>query len=195
MRKTIVIKFFVVAFVLTAGVAGFIISPKSEMQSTNRLKTLDEESEVAGYKNWTKVNDKPQIMRSEVAALCAAPSRQEWKNDIHNNRYISVYVNSIGKEEMMTKKTPLFPQGTIIVKEKLSTPDSKTPELLTVMIKRGKGFNPENGDWEYMTLSGEAMETTARGKLESCQSCHAADKSTDYVSRKYLPDKVWKKLK
>jgi hypothetical protein len=199
MRKTIVIKIIAVGAVLTIGLVGFSLSLKSEVQSTNQIKTyeetLDDKLEVAGYKNWTKVNDKPQIMWSEVAALCRMPTEREIENDIHNNKYINVYVNSLGKDEMMTKKKPLFPQGTIIVKEKLSTPDSKTPELLTVMIKRDKGYNPENGDWEYMTLNGGATEISARGKLVSCQRCHAADKSTDYVSRKYLPDEVWKKLK
>jgi hypothetical protein len=199
MRKTIVLKIVVAAVVLTFGLAGIVFSSKPETQTANPsqtpAKTSGGQAEVAGYKNWTKVNDKPQIMWSEVAAMCRMPTASELENDIHNNKYINVYVNSGGTEEMMTKKKPLFPEGTIIVKEKLSTPDSKTPELLTVMIKRNKGFNAENGDWEYMTLDGEATKVTARGKLVSCQSCHAADKSTDYVSRKYLPDAVWKKLK
>jgi len=199
MRKTIFAKIALVAAVLTIGLAGFLFSSKSEMQSANKMKTsekiFDGESEVARYKNWTKVNDEPQIMWAEVAAMCRMPTEKELEDDIHNNKYINVYVNQAGAGEMMTKKKPLFPQGTVIVKEKLSTPDSKTPELLTVMIKRNKGFNSENGDWEYMTLNGEATKVTARGKLTSCQSCHAVDKPTDYVSRKYLPDEVWKKLK
>jgi len=199
MRKTIVIKIVIVAIVLTFGLIGFSFMPKFEMQSANSTKTpekiIADKAEIAGYKTWTKVNDKPQIMWSEVAALCRAPTDREIENDIHNNKYINVFVNTIGKDEMMTKKFPVFPRGTIIVKEKLSTPDSRTPELLTVMIKKEKNFNSENGDWEYMTVNGAATEITARGKLVSCQSCHAADKPTDYVSRKYLPDESWKKLK
>ena len=96
---------------------------------------------------------------------------------------------------MMTKKNPVFPQGTIIVKQKLSTTDSTSPELLTVMIKREKGFNPENGDWEYMTVNGQVTEVTAKGKLENCQACHVLEKSTDYVSRNYLPSGIRQKLK
>jgi hypothetical protein len=199
MRKIIIIKIIIVAVVLTFGLIRFSFMPKSEMQSANSPKNpekiIADKPEIADYKTWTKVNDKPQIMWSEVAALCRIPTDREMENDIHNNKYINVYVNSIGKDEMMTKKFPVFPQGTVIVKEKLSTPDSRTPELLTVMLKREKNFNSENGDWEYMTVTGAATEITARGKLTSCQSCHAADKPTDYVSRKYLPDEIWKKLK
>lgn len=32
-------------------------------------------------------------------------------------------------------------------------------------------------------------------RLEHCQSCHMSVKHTDYVSRRYLPNEVWQKLK
>jgi len=96
---------------------------------------------------------------------------------------------------MMEEKSPHFPQGSVIVKEKLTTPDSSTPELLTVMVKRERGYNPESGDWEYMVVDGKGQSVTERGKLESCQSCHLMEKDTDYVSRKYLPNQVAAKLK
>lgn len=202
MRKINLIKVAIAAIVLTAGVVGFLFTRKSEMQTVNPVKTpekvLEGKSEVVGYKNWAKVNDKPQIMVSRVSIMCARPTKKQEEMESanpHNDKYINVYVNSIGKDEMMTKKQPVFPEGTVIVKEKLSTSDSPNPELLTVMIKREKGFNPENGDWEYMTLNGDATEVTARGKLESCQACHAVDKSTDYVSRRYLPNEIRQKLK
>lgn len=39
---------------------------------------------------------------------------------------------------MLYRKKPNFPQGSLIVKEKLTKPDSKSPELLTIMHKREK---------------------------------------------------------
>lgn len=59
----------------------------------------------------------------------------------------------------------------------------KPAELLTVMIKRKKGYNRKVGDWEFLTCNGTGTETTSRGKLENCQSCHIENKSSDYVSR------------
>jgi hypothetical protein len=83
----------------------------------------------------------------------------------HLHKYISVFVNPVGREQMMTKQTPEFPVGSMIVKEKLATADSTTPELLTAMIKRAPGYNPEGGDWEYLVLDGTASKIVERGKL------------------------------
>jgi Cytochrome P460 len=197
MGKINLIKIAIIFSVLIIGISCF---PKSEMQTVNSQTkiTLDGLSDVKDYKTWTKVNDKPHRVFSVISAQCSRPTpaqeESEAKNP-HNDKYINVYVNSLGKTEMMTKKRPQFPKGTVIVKEKLTTAESTTPELLTVMIKREKGFNSDNGDWEYMTVNGEATEVTAKGKLENCMACHAVEKSTDYVSRRYLPFKIREKLK
>jgi Cytochrome P460 len=197
MNKITLIKIAVIAFVLAIGISFF---PKSGMQTVNSQtkKTSDGLSEIKDYKTWTKVNDKPQHVESKLSIQCSAPTfaqKESEANNPHNDKYINVFVNSLGKTEMMTKKRPQFPKGTVIVKEKLTTADSTSPELLTVMIKREKGFNTKNGDWEYMTVNGEATEVTAKGKLENCMACHAVEKSTDYVSRRYLPYDFMKKLK
>ena len=184
------------------GLLGFACSYKAEMQSVNANKTpakiLDATGEIAGYKRWTKVNEKPEIVVSKLAMLCARPLNEQIEEDAknpHNDKFITVYINNIGKAEMMTKKYPQFPVGTVIVKEKLATAESIEPELLTVMIKRDKNYNPKVGDWEFLTFNGAGTETTTRGKLENCQTCHLVEKSTDYISRKYLPYEVRQKLK
>ena len=83
----------------------------------------------------------------------------------------------------------------MIVKEKLGSADSQSPELLTAMIKREKGYNPESGDWEYLVLNGTASSLTKRGKLINCSGCHLAYKTTDYVTRTYLSDEVRRQLR
>lgn len=151
--------------------------------------------QIDGYRQWTRVNPKPVVMASQVAALCAAVSVSPNVNDPHSNKFITVYVNDIGKQAMLDMKVPSFPQGSIIVKEKLPAVDSVTPELLTVMMKRQPGYNPESGDWEYMVTDGTGQKVQARGKLENCQVCHMMNHATDYVSRTYLPDEIRKKQK
>ena len=96
---------------------------------------------------------------------------------------------------MLEQSNPNFPEGSVIVKEKLPGKASQEPELLTVMIKRAKGFNPTSGDWEYMVVDGTGTTVQARGKLENCQSCHTGNSRTDYVFRSYLPNEVLNKLK
>ena len=203
MRRINLIKVSVVAAVLIIGLVGFLFTRKSETQTINPNKTpeniLEGKSEVAGYKNWTKINEQPQTMDYVVGEACRGrfdPNEKDVapKNP-HRDKYINVYVNSTGKDEMLTKVHPKFPIGTVIVKEKLSSFRSTTPELLTLMIKREKDFNPEVGDWEFLVLDGAATKVTDRGKLENCRSCHLSYDYSDYVTRTYLPDNVRRKLK
>ncbi len=153
---------------------------------------------VEGYKQWTRVNPIPAVFHSQIAIQCApvttGQSKMEEGNP-HRDKFITVYVNDIGRHAMMEEKVPRFPQGSVIVKEKLPSKDSSAPELLTVMTKREPGYDPQNGDWEYMALDGSGKSVQARGRLESCQACHMMVKATDYVSRNYLPNEVWEKLK
>jgi hypothetical protein len=149
---------------------------------------------IAGYKQWMRVNPEPKLVPDRVAQLCA-PAYAPALSSPHKDKYITVYVNEVGRHAMMEERTPHFPQGSVIVKEKLTTSKSTTPELLTVMVKRERGYNPESGDWEYMVVDGKGLTIQERGKLANCQSCHLMDKNTDYVSRAYLPVEVAKQLK
>ena len=145
------------------------------------------------YKGWTRVNPEPELLHAPSAALCAVANFQP--PNPHQDKFITVYVNDIGKNAMMKEKHPRFPLGSVIVKEKLPYKESKSPELLTLMIKREAGYNPENGDWEFMATDGTGKEIHERGRLEKCQSCHVMEKDTDYVARTYLPKELQRKLK
>jgi hypothetical protein len=112
----------------------------------------------------------------------------------HADKLITVYVNELGREAMLSELKPTFAVGSVIVKEKLSREKAGEPELLTVMIKRERGFNPAVGDWEFMATDGTGTKADARGRLESCQACHVLMKETDFVSRSYLPEELRSKL-
>jgi cytochrome P460 len=155
--------------------------------------------EIAGYRNWTKVNTEPQLMHRRAAIDCTiwlSPALEvvDGETNPHREKYITVYVNAIGRDAMMEKLKPIFAVGSVIVKEKLPERSSQSPELLTVMIKREKGFNSETGDWEYMAVDGTGSKVEARGKLKNCQRCHLDQPKTDYIFRTYLPYDVRKKL-
>ena len=154
---------------------------------------------VAGYKGWTRVNPEPAVFHSHIAIQCYMPtaeqSRLEHEKNPHRNKFVTVYVNDAGRRAMLEEKSPRFPVGSLVVKEKLTTRDSSEPELLTAMYKRAAGYDPEGGDWEYLVLDGRGKEVRARGKLESCRACHQAYPGTDFVSRNYLPRELYPKLK
>src|SRR5262245_13945903 len=92
---------------------------------------------IRNYKHWTQVNPVPAVFNAVVSAACApvvAQSSME-QNNPHRDKFITVYVNEIGRKSMMEDKLPSFPQGSIILKEKLPSKTSTSPELLTVMVK------------------------------------------------------------
>ncbi len=172
-----------------------ISSLSSELQhygdSSREMDTAATLSVLSKYRTWTLVNPAPVKMEPHVSVLCAAVMP---KNP-HRDKFISVYVNEIGKTAMMMQLQPKFPQGSMIVKEKLESTESQSPELLTAMIKREKGYNPRGGDWEYLVLNGSASHLTKRGRLVACSGCHLAYKTTDYVTRTYLSGEDRRQLK
>lgn len=157
--------------------------------------TAEQHESIKGYRAWTRVNPVPADFPSTLAQLCAPLTVKQLEMDPHKDKFITVYVNELGTNAMMHEKKPHFPKGSVIVKEKLPSRESTSPELLTVMIKREQGYNSGNGDWEYMALDGDGKEVRARGRLEKCQGCHQRAASGDYVHRNYLPAEVREKLK
>lgn len=192
--KKIVLAIGCLLLFLSAVVAITLRSRSGEAPSTaSRYTPVTDEELIGGYRKWTRVNPEPVTMAAQSAAACAVPFPDP--NNPHSSKFITVYVNEIGRHAMMEEETPHFPQGSIVVKEKLSSPTSTAPELLTVMIKRAPGYNPESGDWEYLVTDGTGKSIQKRGKLENCQACHLRDKSTDYIVRSYLPSEVTRQLK
>jgi hypothetical protein len=105
----------------------------------------------------------------------------------HEDVFGSVYVNPAGHPLFISARPTEFPEGSVIVREKISGKDSQAPELLTVMVKRAKGFNPGGNDWEYMVLNSAGTSVRSRGKLDSCHACHSRQRETDFTFRTYLP--------
>ncbi len=184
---------------LSVGIELFVgyFAPRSSSSPAATAPASIPVKEITGYRNWTKVNPEPQRMADRAATLCAPAVilKEDGPANPHRQKYVTVYVNETGRKAMIEQMKPGFPVGSVIVKEKLPEQSSRAPELLTVMIKRGKGFNPTSGDWEYMVVDGTGSNVTAQGKLENCQSCHIAKPETDYVFRTYLPHEVLSKLK
>lgn len=155
---------------------------------------------LLGYQQWTRATKEPfEVKPSPLSNpnLCGRPTKDDrikHEADPHTSHRILVFVNDVGAKAMVSER-PQFPIGSIIVKEKWpQSGDAKSPELLTVMIKREKGYNPNLGDWEFAALDGvvdslaisKGGAVIARGKIESCQNCHKTIEKTDYVFRSYL---------
>lgn len=99
--------------------------------------------------------------------------------------FTRVFANELANAEIY-KAAPKFPAGAIIVREKLLSAEDAAPELVTVMVKREKGFSRKTGDWEYLVVEGGLDKISKREKVGSCSKCHANAESTDFVFKTYL---------
>lgn len=141
---------------------------------------------------WNKVNAEPYRTTGAVDFLCGLPTKKatepERKKNPHEATFITVYVNNIGREAMFAKEVQTFPQGSLIVKEKINSrlEGSNKPVLYTIMRKREPGFNPNLGDWEFAVVGPNGKDVQGRGKLANCQSCHRPKRDSDFVFRSYV---------
>lgn len=141
---------------------------------------------VAGHGSWSRANDKPYRVSPAVNALCAPASAS--RPDPHAGAYVTVFVNDAGRVAMFAGHDAVFPEGSVIVKEKRREAGDAEPVLMTVMVKRERGYDPKVGDWEFAVVDGKGASVLEGGKLASCAECHAAKAKSDFVFRSYLPD-------
>jgi hypothetical protein len=114
---------------------------------------------IAGYKDWTKLNDQPIGPRDSDPHLGT------------KNIYVSETPRANGR----------FPNRTIVVKE-ATRPGKDFIGLLATMRKQ-KGADPEHNDWVFVEYTRDAanepFSELARGTV--CWSCHVGAAESDYV--------------
>lgn len=96
-----------------------------------------------------------------------------------------VYANDAALSEIYKNK-PVFPAGSMIVREKLLNEKDEVPELVTVMLKHEKGFSSKTNDWEYFVLDSNLSKIMKSEKAGECSKCHAGASETDMVFKTYL---------
>ena len=123
------------------------------------------------------------LPNERIAPLSDKPQKNPHEKG--NQTFTRVFANDPANAEIY-KDAPKFPVGAIIVREKLLNAEDTTPELVTVMVKREKGFSRKTGDWEYLVVEGGLDKIKQREKAGSCSKCHANAESTDFVFKTYL---------
>jgi hypothetical protein len=108
------------------------------------------------------------------------------QNNLHQTIFGAVYLSDIARTNLTQTKPLIYREGAVIVRERLQT-EAGSPELLTAMINRKKGFNPAANDWEFLVLSGDTTQIRKREKTGDCQSCHKSASAKDFVFDSYLP--------
>jgi hypothetical protein len=175
------------------GLAGLAQVPKP---APNAAAPPSAESKLPGiskYRTWQPINAEPYRASTTVSALCAAPNpartaemiRKERERNPHADYHVRVYVTPSAREAFRWKNADL-PVGTTVVKEKLPSATATAPELLTVMVKRAKGYEPQGGDWQYYVLDGTGTKILADSRLKLCRDCHQSRKAQGYLFRDYV---------
>lgn len=141
---------------------------------------------------WNKVNAEPYRTSGAVDFLCGRSTKRapepEKKKNPHEATFITVYVNNAGRDAMFATEAQTFPQGSMIVKEKINSrlTGKNEPVLYTIMRKREPGYNPKLGDWEFAVVGPNGKDVQEIGKLNNCQSCHRPKRDSDFVFRSYV---------
>ena len=100
--------------------------------------------------------------------------------------YARVFVNQNAHPYM--KREPLrFPAGSMIVRERLNKASDESAQMLSVMIKRERGFSPITNDWEFALVETVTQKMTRGRSTASCVECHAKMRSNDLLFKTYLP--------
>lgn len=130
-------------------------------------------SDFGAFESWHKIN--AQSLTGDADGALQG-------KHLENRGVREVYVNSIGKPIIEGTDKPPFPEGTIIVKDTFyitKSGDRGRRWNITVMRKREAGYDPDNGDWEYVT-AGPGKGVRYQGKMPLCIECHV-DAERDYV--------------
>ena len=107
-----------------------------------------------------------------------APTTENKDKKSHeSSSFAAVFMNNLAREAMVAVPRIDYPRGSIIVREKLTHADDTQAELLAVMIKRARGFNPAANDWEFLVTDGELSKIRERQKKGSCLDCHASQRA------------------
>jgi hypothetical protein len=142
------------------------------------------------FTGWPALTPEPVRVPLHTFSFCIVTPEQKrlGPHFVPSARY---YTNPAGLDAVKRGSAPV-PEGTTILKEKLYLDkDGKElrPSHYAAMIKREPGYNPNDGDWEYLYAykaeSGTGWKVD-RGKLDNCITCHRQAKSTDFLFRTYL---------
>ncbi len=152
--------------------------------------------EPATFSIWPSVTDGPIPVSPTLWMFCRGPTPEEARAQdaaakTHGPHASHSIVVRVSPEAIAPFRSgePL-PVGAAVVKEKYMNHLAKGPlQEYAVMLKREAGYDPDNGDWEYASVTLAPERKVVRGRLVECASCHASVRQRDYLFRTYGNDR------
>jgi hypothetical protein len=138
----------------------------------------------AVFATWPTITDKPIYITGADPTPCRAALNAEDMHGPHGKHVIVVRVNPEARAAFLAGTA--LPLGSVVVKEKYA--DEKATgarQGYALMVKRTPGYFPAGGDWEYVFVNENPNQSTSRGQLTECATCHASQGDRDYLFRSY----------
>lgn len=135
------------------------------------------------YHSWAPLFQEPRNVSFFLMALCRTQTADEasYQASQHAQYLVQLYVNPTGAAAMQQQGTRVFPDGSVIVKEKWSHDDrfakiagATEPAGLGIMFK-------QNNDWQYAYVDEKGSITRDQKQLDNCRACHQANQARDSV--------------
>jgi hypothetical protein len=123
----------------------------------------------------------------ELWIRCMAPTPADWdaarkRYGPHTERFIRVYGNPTAVEAASKSGRPVWPVGSILVKEKLPTSPHASPDGVAFMVRHLESEFPDDGGWEFLYFPSSAGHQQTQ---QACASCHRSAPTKDYVFGQY----------
>jgi hypothetical protein len=144
------------------------------------------------FAGWPSATPKPVRVELRFGSLCNTTHEEIEEQEAESRRrhgphsQLAILIR-VSPEAMSAFRahTPL-PVGSVVIKEKHEEKYSKgPPNEYAAMIKREAGYDPANGDWEYLYETRKPNPGVTRGRLTDCIECHRRAAATDYLFRQY----------
>jgi hypothetical protein len=165
--------------------SGCSASPQS---STPFAEDGSSMSEGIDYTSWAAFTPQPIRVPEKAFLDCRATPEQVARGP-HFAPAVHVFANPIAFSAIRSGPTGTMPVGSVVVKEKWWNEWASQPSAYAAMVKREAGYDPDNGDWEYVYVQLDGERRVQRGRINNCIVCHQGAASRDYLYRTYLnPD-------
>ncbi len=174
-------RFLPVILLLLVPACGQSLSDTTAKAHSRERETLDIAEIAASYPQLKRMTPSPVLVNISLARYCIGASQQvrdeqEARYGPHTDAAIIVYMNDLAANAFGLR-SPTYPVGSVVVKEKVRTGD----EVYGVggMVKRKRGYDTSHGNWEYFYFA-KTTEIES-GKLTNCIQCHQDVAVKDYV--------------
>lgn len=127
----------------------------------------------------TPVEPTDADLKALAVAYKAFPAlNQELKrSDTHNGMMVRTHLDVATMQAFNGKSYP-YPDGATAVKEGHMTANGPIQTLF--VMKKVKGYDPNNGDWFYAMTAPDGM-AMQKGKIQMCISCHTTARNQDFL--------------